>query len=552
VHPTSPRALLIGALSLLATARIAQAQELRGRVVDSASAQPVLGAVLILLDADSKVIARNLTNERGEFRPALSPQIARMRVLRIGFRPREVRVPAVAVGAVEQLNVTMVSVPSMLEPVRVSMAPSCPRRPDATIALSLLEQARAGLLAAVVARESNRATLKRLSFERTMDGTTNKIVKQTVRVDSSSHHSTSFQAATSADVFVRDGFARDSAGQRIYYGPDAEVLLDDAFSRGYCFHLQNPSRERPHQAGIAFAAQGHRKARIDVEGTLWIDTLARALRDLEFQYVGLDRDLLLLNPGGKVSFRDTPNGVVLVDRWWIRVGDMKIDTTFARDGRPMAHAWAFAREFGGEVAHASWSDGPNWQAPLGMAHIRVVDTTKLPMTAITLRLAGTDYVASPDEMGNVVFRDLLPGPYTVLAIDAQMASAGIAVGTPLKFSAERDSMSVATLVAPNSDAFVKSKCSGSARWVQVSATTRAKEPVPNAVWEMGEDLDDPWALIVARGQADELGTLGFCDALMKKRELELRLWRPDQPDVFVRVSFGKKPKDMTVTFPDRR
>ena len=94
----------------------AQAQELRGTVRDSASRQPIAGAVLILMDSARSVIGRNITNERGEYRIALSGGVARMRLLRIGFRQREVAIPP-AVGGESQLDVQMVAIPMLLEPV---------------------------------------------------------------------------------------------------------------------------------------------------------------------------------------------------------------------------------------------------------------------------------------------------------------------------------------------------------------------------------------------------------------------------------------------------
>ena len=65
------------------------AQEVRGTVRDSVSNQPIPAAVLLLLDASGTPLGRNITNERGEFRIVLSPRTDRVRVVRIGFRPRE-------------------------------------------------------------------------------------------------------------------------------------------------------------------------------------------------------------------------------------------------------------------------------------------------------------------------------------------------------------------------------------------------------------------------------------------------------------------------------
>ena len=44
-----------------------------------------------------------------------------------------------------------------------------------------------------------------------------------------------------------------------------------------------------------------------------------ALRDLEFRYVGLDKQVSALAPGGRLSFREVANGITLVDRWALRL-----------------------------------------------------------------------------------------------------------------------------------------------------------------------------------------------------------------------------------------
>jgi carboxypeptidase family protein len=138
--------LLIGALGVPLGA-----QQLSGTVRDSTSRQPIPGAVLMLLDGSGTVIGRNITNERGEYRVALSSGMRRVRVVRIGFRPAEVLIP-VAAGGMTELNIGMRALPTLLEPVRVSAGAHCPRRSDEATTFALLEQVRAGLLAIVVAR----------------------------------------------------------------------------------------------------------------------------------------------------------------------------------------------------------------------------------------------------------------------------------------------------------------------------------------------------------------------------------------------------------------
>src|SRR5262249_32912293 len=96
----------------------AHAQELRGVVRDSMSRQPIPGAVILLLDSTGATLGRNITNERGVYRVALSPGMTRVHLQRIGFRPRDAAIPRVESG-VATLDMSMVMIPHLLEATRV-------------------------------------------------------------------------------------------------------------------------------------------------------------------------------------------------------------------------------------------------------------------------------------------------------------------------------------------------------------------------------------------------------------------------------------------------
>ena len=77
----------------------------------------------------------------------------------------------------------------------------------------------------------------------------------------------------------------------------------------YCFHIADSDPARPNQIGLGFVSGTRRSNRIDIEGTLWVDTVARALHDIDFRYVGLSRRVEAVGSGGRISFREMPNGV---------------------------------------------------------------------------------------------------------------------------------------------------------------------------------------------------------------------------------------------------
>src|SRR5262249_19826694 len=155
----------------------------------------------------------------------------------------------------------MKTLPTMLEPVAVS-ANGCPRRDDAGRALGLLEQARASLLNSVVAREANPGQVVRLRFQRTMEGTSDRIVHQVVKIDSSARSQRPFSAARTGAEFVHDGFVKNDGKDDVFYAPDADALLDDGFMAGYCVRLVRADREHPTEVGLGFSAPNRVRARV--------------------------------------------------------------------------------------------------------------------------------------------------------------------------------------------------------------------------------------------------------------------------------------------------
>ena len=429
----------------------ANAQELRGTVRDSASRQPISTVVLILADSAGKPIVRNLTNERGEFRVQLPPGARRLQLLRIGFRPRDVALPAPADGVVT-LDLAMRMIPTLLDPVQVIDSPNCPRRDDRPAAFALWDQARSALLAAVVARETEHAVMKRLHFDRQMDQDGFTPASQTVHVDSSAG-ARPFVATHPAAEFVEHGFVDDSANVAVFNGPDADVMLDDAFPRGYCFQLADPDRARPHQIGLAFEAATHKRGRVDVEGAVWIDSTTRSLVEIVFRYIGIDRRFEKYEPGGRVSFHTMADGTPIIDRWYIRPIGVPASSRIGI----VAVVPADMHESGGEVARVRWEDGRTWTAALGTLS-GVVTRNRIPTGGQVVTLAGTDYFAVSDSSGRFTIADLVPGPYAVAVADTILAPLDIVLRTRVAFTAVRDSTTSVAFEAPTAEDYAAQMC----------------------------------------------------------------------------------------------
>src|SRR5262249_36636767 len=150
-----------------------------------------------------------------------------------------------------------------------------------------------------------------------------------------------------------------------YFAPDADALLDDGFIAGYCVRLVRGDRGHPTEIGLGFTAATRDRRRIDVDGVLWVDTTQRQLRRLEFRYVGLARSAEPASTGGQLWFRDMPNGVVIIDRWSLRLPALDPDSVPDSRGHFIRRDRLYAQESGGEVARISWPSGLAWDAPLG-------------------------------------------------------------------------------------------------------------------------------------------------------------------------------------------
>jgi len=441
-------AALFAALALATFTQVGAAQELRGTVRDSVSRRPIPGAVLLLLDSSGVVLGRNITDEGGKYSIALRAGTRRVRVQRIGFRLRELGIPASRTtrGAAETpFDVIMLPIPTFLERVSINEQSKCSRRADRPIAFALLQQARAGLLTTVVAREANPAAMVRFTYEKSMAGTSDRVEQMSVFVDSADRTSGSFGAAHKAIDFVRRGFVEDGGDNRTFLGPDAEVLLDDDFAAAYCFHVADPDRSRANQVGLGFAPAERRRERVDIEGVLWIDTVARALRDIQFRYLGLESTIQRYEPGGSISFREMDNGVVLIDRWSLRL--------IGVDGRG-----SHLHESGGQLADAVWPDGHTWHVTLGTARVHVVTAQKQPATGVHLWLEDTPYGATVDSSGTAVFSDLIPGPYSIVVVDSRLQPLNFDVPTGATFVAAADSVVERPLDVLTAEEFVIQRC----------------------------------------------------------------------------------------------
>jgi hypothetical protein len=519
---------LTGALLALCIGRAAGAQQVHGTVRDVTDGQPVAGAVLLLLDSNGVSRARNITDARGTYRIAASGWMKRMRVVRIGFRPSEVALPALSLATdAAEVDVSMTPLPTMLEPVHVSSGAKCSSRRDRIVALSLLEQARAGLLATIVAQEARPAEMIRLRTTSFL-GDDDVVDSLRVHVDSSEDVRHAFHAAYDAADFVKSGFSDRDSSSDVFYAPDAETLLSDDFRDGYCFLLRGRDRNRPNAVGLGFAPAQPRRGRVDVDGTLWIDTVARRLLEIRYDYIGLPRAVDPAHAGGVVRFHNLDNGIVIIDAWGLRLPDVEVDSSRRSiDGR-VKRVVIKAQVGGGMVASARWPDGFVWNAPLGAVRARMVDKAGNPQAGVTLILDETDYTGTSDSTGVVTIGRLVPGPYSGMLADPTLAPIDVKLQTPLEFSIVDSETVSTTVIVPLAVDYVENRCRDlgngapdrSAAWFIARVVDVKGKPVKNVEWSAarrvpgGRDTDPKsWMdLADARGRTGSDGIFQYCAA----------------------------------------
>ena len=119
--------------------------------------------------------------------------------------------------------------------------------------------------------------------------------------------------------FVEPAMSAAGTDSLVYYAPDAEVLLSDAFLETHCLRAVAPPTGRAGQLGLAVEPVPRRGAkRADVRGTLWIDTASFELRDFEFEYTDLPPTVPEGRAGGRVGFGRLADGACSVEGTWRR------------------------------------------------------------------------------------------------------------------------------------------------------------------------------------------------------------------------------------------
>ena len=425
--------VLSSLFAVLFAAGSLESQQVRGAVRDSATSQPIIGAVVWMADSSGASVGRTIADDAGRFALGRTSAGAVLHVVRIGYAPRQFAISGVADTTV---NVVMQPIPSMLPTVATLSRRVCPGDKGNDQALDVWEQARAALLAGVISRQTRPPRVRLLSYSKEIEPVRRSVLEvkrdaKTLTVDRS------YVAARPPWAFASEGYMREDVnGDRTYYAPDEETLVDPSFAGTHCLHVVSGDKTHRGQVGIAFEPTHDAEADtlVDIQGVLWLSRGTMALGSLEFSYTNLEPGAR--GSGGEITFHATPNGAPMISRSSIRSTIVAFDvpnfTSFTavkrrippRPDRVNVRVLGY-REFGGEVASAEWASGQRWYSDYPRITGIVVDSTGQRLAGARVWMSETSDTVTSNAAGEFELPRVFPGLYIVLASDSAWARMGV-------------------------------------------------------------------------------------------------------------------------------
>ncbi len=310
------RTFIFVILSALAASDLT-AQAVRGRLLDASSAEPVAGALIVLLDASGAEVASTVTSARGTYHlRAPGAGVFELRAERIGFQNSLSGEITLLADETVTRELTASSSAIVLPVLAVESESECRVRPEEGEATYVLwEEARKAL--EVTEKTAAAYRFDAVTYQRHVNLWGEALEQGDMQfVSYAGRHP---WRSVPIEELDEHGYAREAEEGTYFYGPDAEVLLSDQFLDSHCFRYRMGGDDVI--VGLAFEPVREQADRVDVDGVLWLDRETSQLRTLEFSYTGIEPPSHLgTGPGpyGQIVFDQLPAGGWIVREWWIR------------------------------------------------------------------------------------------------------------------------------------------------------------------------------------------------------------------------------------------
>ena len=442
---------------LLMTAGAVGAQTVRGRLVMPAHAATPPGLLVELVDSTDRVVGRALSDSDGRFQ-LRAPRAGtfRVRALRIGFRPSISNEIALATAAEHALDLRLGSTAVVLNAVNVAERRICQVNPDtASQTAAAWGEALKALTLSEVTRATRRYHMRVALFTRQLDRSGRLLNQTQSERDGSTVQP--FKAAP-PDSLAQHGYVEIRGSHGTYHGPDAAVLLSDAFARTHCLRLVPRASTSPADSGwIGIAFQPIQVDRPDIEGVLWLDRHSRELREVEYGYVSLHPALAAARPGGRVVFHPLPLGGWIVREWWIRMPVPRVVQEVVLGSAQSRIEVTSLQETGGEVLTVSADDKQIWRGRTSGIRGQVIMESGASPAGVVLRVEDTYRRAVIDSTGRFSFDVLFPGRYTITVQASHLRALG---QPPLRVPVSVGDSSVTSLdvVVPSPESVINRVC----------------------------------------------------------------------------------------------
>jgi hypothetical protein len=301
---------------LLFLATNARAQVVVGTVASQASRDPIRAAWVMLVDSLGVEHAAALTDSAGRFR-LRAPVTGRFHVVarQLGHEDGVSGVLELIAGRTDQVALSLRERALPLAAITVEAERRCDTsRDEGTAAAILWDEARKALSGIRWTGRTAQLAYRTRHFERRLDLNLRTLSEsESMKVSRGERPFTT----PAPEQLAEHGFVQPLNDTFVFYAPDAEVLLSDAFADTHCFRARRGSGANSGLVGLGFEPLPGRRV-ADVTGTMWIDTGSAALRFLEFNYTGIDYGPRTRDLGGRIDFSRLPSGAWITERWWIR------------------------------------------------------------------------------------------------------------------------------------------------------------------------------------------------------------------------------------------
>lgn len=437
----------------------ADAQSVRGRLLDPDGETGLGSAMIVLEDSNGNEIERTLSRGNGLFQlNAPAPGSYRLRAERIGYATTLSDYFDLAAGETLTQNLVAAVEVITLEGLVAGGERKCTVRPEEGLAVTRVwDEARKALSAAAWTQERGYYQYEMMSVTRRLEPEDLRVIDE-----QRSYNRAYTQApyvSRPADSLVNGGFARITPRESLYWAPDAEVLLSDAFLDTHCFNLKTDAEDAPGLIGLAFEPVSGRRLP-DIGGTLWLDLATSRLERLDFTYrhLNLPRTILTSGIGGTLEFEALPNGTWIVNRWRLRMPKAGMGTNLISGG-----GTAILEEIivqGGDVIRVHGNEGTVLESDLGGGIAGVVrDTLRAGLPNARVFVVGTGIESLTDGEGKFQLAGLDPGVYSVTFSHPYLEPYAY---TPEPFEvevlADTDTPAQVSFTAPRVDRIIRGLC----------------------------------------------------------------------------------------------